>query len=789
MKKVLLSSFLICSLFVKGFSQSVTIPPADTKAYEKMKSEGKIPFDAMIDNRNVTFTPTFEDLKNLPNSHKMAGAGCGCYITPDATYTVAMAPNDDLSTGLITIPFSFCLYGTNYTNLYINNNGNVSFVSPYGTFSSSSFPTTSFIMVAPFWGDVDTRGTGVVYYKITPTALYVNWEAVGYYSSMTDKVNTFQLIITDGMDPVLPPGNNIAFCYGDMQWTTGAASSGVGGFGGIPSTVGVNKGDGISYIQIGRFDQPGAAYDGGYGANDGVSWLDNQSFYFNSCSGNNIPPIVSITPPILSGSGLCDTLKLCGTGDTLLVEALFLSPEAGQTTSIAVTLPPVPGFTIVSNTPGNSATAQVQIVGSAANAGLQTITFVATDDGTPAGISTVNLNVFIDTTGLAAFNPVISGILDFCSGGSTTLSVTPTSYDGYIWSNGTTGTSITADSTGSYWVTASENGCYKTVQVDVVEHPAPTPVIIGALFTCGTNTTPLTVDSTGLYTSYQWSNLSTNDSINVLTGTYSVIVTDALGCTGTSPPVTVVNANPTVNITGVTPFCPGDSITINAVASIPGGATYLWSNTDNSASTETNTAGQMYVTVSYANGCSASDTVTITQYDSPFAAFSESPDATANPGTPVNFTDLSTITPPGTIVNWEWYFGEIPGLLGSTVQNPTFTYTADGTYNVVLAVQSNNGCWDTINHEYVITSTVFVPNVFTPNGDGDNDYLVFKNLNYFPGTSLTVFNRWGNKLYQSGDYHNDWKGDGHSDGVYFFILENKDFKEPIKGFVQVLSEK
>ena len=213
----------------------------------------------------------------------------------------------------------------------------------------------------------------------------------------------------------------------------------------------------------------------------------------------------------MSGGGACDTLKLCGTNDTLLVSALFLSPEIGQITNIVVNLPAVPGFTVISNTPGNSATAQVQIVASPANAGLQVITFIATDDGVPAGVTTVNLNVFIDTTGLAAFNPVISGVLDFCTGDSTTLSVTPTTYDSYIWSNGSTGFSIPADSSGQYWVTASKNGCFQTVLVDVVEHPDPTPVIVGNLFTCFSNTTDLTVDSTSLYATYLWSNASTND--------------------------------------------------------------------------------------------------------------------------------------------------------------------------------------------------------------------------------------------------------------------------------------
>ncbi len=791
MKKHIFTIVLLASISLQGFAQAVKLPATDTKAYEAMKAQGKIPSGFNFENVNTSFQPTMEDLQRLGATHKMAGSGCGCYVAPDATYTLAMAPNDDLSTGLLGIPFTFCLYGTNYTTLYINNNGNISFGTPYGTYSSTPFPFAPNVMVAPFWADVDTRGTGTVKYKITPTAMYVNWEAVGYYSSMTDKVNTFQLIITDGSDPVLPAGNNIAFCYGDMQWTTGAASGGVGGFGGTastpvayPATVGINKGDAINYVQIGRFWAPGAAYDGGYGADDGISWLDNQSFYFNACSGNNIPPIVSITPPLLSGGGACDTLKLCGTNDTLVVSALFLSPEIGQTTSIVINLPAVPGFSVLSNTPGNSAVADVQIIASAANAGLQTITFIATDDGVPAGVTTVNLNVFIDTTGLAAFNPVISGILDFCIGDSTTLSVAPTSYDNYIWNNGSTAFSIVANASGQYWCTASENGCYKTILVDVVEHPNPTPVIVGNLFTCFSNATDLTVDSTSLYTNYLWSNASTNDSINVLNGTYSVTVTDSFGCVGTSPSVTVVNANPDVTITGSIPFCPEDSITLSAVPTIPAGASFLWSNADSTSSTVVNSAGQVIVTVSYSNGCNASDTITTTQFSSPVANFSSNPNGTANPGVTVNFTDLSTILS-GTIVSWWWYFGDSAGV-GSLSQNPSHIYGQDGTYPVMLVVQSNNGCLDTIIINYDIVSTVSVPNVFTPNGDLDNEYLEFKNLSYYPGSSLTIFNRWGNKIYESSDYQNNWKGDGQSDGVYYFILDNSKFENPIAGFFQMI---
>ena len=125
---------------------------------------------------------------------------------------------------------------------------------------------------------------------MTPTAVYINWEDVGYYSMHGDKLNTFQLIITNGSDPVIQ-GGNVAFCYQDMEWTTGDASSGVNGFYGTPATCGANSGDGIAYFLISYFDHAGGSFDGPQGSPDGIDWLDNKSFAFDASNTGNIPPI------------------------------------------------------------------------------------------------------------------------------------------------------------------------------------------------------------------------------------------------------------------------------------------------------------------------------------------------------------------------------------------------------------------------------------------------------------------------------------------------------------------
>jgi uncharacterized repeat protein (TIGR01451 family) len=208
-------------------------------------------------------------------------------VAPITTGSPPSYRNDDGSTDTIPLPFTFRFFGESYNEVYINNNGNISFGQAYGTYTSTGFPTSTFRMVAAFWADVDTRNdtSGLVYYKVSSNRLVVIWDRVGYFGSNADKLNTFEIVITDGTDPVVGMGNNVALSFADMQWTTGDASSGVNGFGGTPATVGLNKGDGASYALIGRFDHPGSDFDGPGGNADGVSYLDGKVFRFNISQG------------------------------------------------------------------------------------------------------------------------------------------------------------------------------------------------------------------------------------------------------------------------------------------------------------------------------------------------------------------------------------------------------------------------------------------------------------------------------------------------------------------------
>jgi hypothetical protein len=130
--------------------------------------------------------------------------------------------NDDLSSSA-DLDFLFNFFGTMYDKIYINNNGNLSFERAYGDYDPTGFPSTDFKMVAPFWADVDTRSQiGRVWKKKLPgNAFALAWDHVGYFPSQGDLRNTFQVVISDGTNAEMGLGNNVCFCYEDMQWTTG----------------------------------------------------------------------------------------------------------------------------------------------------------------------------------------------------------------------------------------------------------------------------------------------------------------------------------------------------------------------------------------------------------------------------------------------------------------------------------------------------------------------------------------------------------------------------------------
>ena len=358
-----------------AFSQEALDPYS--KEYQELKMQGMLqqPEPVPIQNYHPPVPPPADNSMLIPL---------------DDSFTIAMTANDDGYTSEMAIPFSFQFYGNTLNSFYINNNGNVSFGSAYSTYTPSGFPVSDFPMLAPFWADVDTRGSGsgLVYYRIEPNRVTVIWDHVGYYSSHYDKLCTFEVIFTDGTDPLIGIGNNVAFCYDDMQWTTGDASGGSSGFGGSPATVGANKGDGINYFLVGRFDHEGIDYDGPGGNSDGVSFLDNNCFSFNTGgSSNNIPPV----PQGFTSSQPVEI----SLNEVFNLSVGFISPEIGQITDVIVNVPPALNGFNYTVTPANVCIVDMDLTPNANNLGTHEIEFIATDNGTPPESTTTYLSVLI----------------------------------------------------------------------------------------------------------------------------------------------------------------------------------------------------------------------------------------------------------------------------------------------------------------------------------------------------------------------------------------------------------
>jgi hypothetical protein len=187
-----------------------------------------------------------------------------------------------------------------------------------------------------------------------------------------------------------------------MQWTTGDASSGVGGFGGAPATVGVNQGDGIHYFQVGTFDHAGGSFDGPYGGADGIDFLDNQEVYFNVADTINIPPVIV-------NSTICDTIDVF-TGDTLRAgissidfPLMVSTPEIDQIVTATITCSVPSALTVTQTQNTNVFKAyDCSVDVSSLSDGYYYVTITATDNGTPSRSSTSTVVIHLNgsTTGI-----------------------------------------------------------------------------------------------------------------------------------------------------------------------------------------------------------------------------------------------------------------------------------------------------------------------------------------------------------------------------------------------------
>jgi len=208
--------------------------------------------------------------------------------------------NDDGFSGPKNLGFTLNFFGTNQTQYFVNNNGNISFGNGIAVFTPTGPQGALQPIISPFFADVDTRNllSGVAHLRTDiANELIVTWDQVGYFNSHADKLNSFQLVLR-GPGFTIPAGEGaIGFFFKGMQWETGDNNGGAGGLGGTPAAVGFGDSSANGEVLQGSI------------ANGISGVVNNHHIWFDIVGG-----VPVVTPP---GNGAVPepaTLLLMGTG-------------------------------------------------------------------------------------------------------------------------------------------------------------------------------------------------------------------------------------------------------------------------------------------------------------------------------------------------------------------------------------------------------------------------------------------------------------------------------------------
>ena len=426
------------------------------------------------------------------------------------------------------------------------------------------------------------------------------------------------------------------------------------------------------------------------------------------------------------------------------------------------------------------------------------------------------------------------GNTTLCEGSATNLSANGASLYNWSYQNGVGGPLQPIATTASITVTPPAVGVNTYIVTGNSPCPSSTPdtkmVTVNVIPKANLIITPLpdvtkclnqpfvfnpiagssTSGNTGAPYSYSWTELPGNTpapgvnstssyTTNSNTTTTLVVAVSGSCAIPTSDTVVVKNFanNLGVAITNSILTCPNKPLDLTA--NITGGhAIYNYTWTVNSipvATTPTlsytspSSGGTYVVTVSVKDSCSYQATdndVIVVLPNTLNIAILDSVSLCGN--TPFSLTSASSGGYPD--YTYQWFL--VPN--STSISNgSTLSYTtpaSEGNYGVQVVITDSCGYQQSdiqiIN--VLPPCQIVIPNVITPNGDAANDYFKIKNIEYHPNTSVTIFDRWGKKVFESTNYNNEWKGDGVSDGTFFYVIEVPDDKK-YSGFITVFQGK
>ncbi len=365
---------------------------------------------------------------------------------------------------------------------------------------------------------------------------------------------------------------------------------------------------------------------------------------------------------------------------------------------------------------------------------------------------------------------------------------------GWQWYFGNTNTSIAQNPSENYGsegvyevqlVVTTDNGCRDTVthnNIEVYPTPVvdftPTDVCLNAPTVFQDLSNVSNMYTTNNITNWDWdfgdgvgtSNLQNPTYTYTQEGTYAaeLIVVSNHGCTDSLTKNVTVHPLPTVDFEGPAQGCSPVCVQLINNSAITSGTidTWVWNFGDGNTSgsqapnhcwyNDSQTSAENYdVTLTAISNFGCVDSMTIpamvTSYPIPQAIFTYNPLETDIYDPEINFIDQSIIAS-----QWQWDLGD--GTT-STIQNPVHTYADSGTYVVTLYMENTYGCRDTATKNVVIKPTfaIWIPNVFTPDGDGVNDYW-FSDGYGITELQTLVFDRWGLVVYEGYQLDSKWDG-------------------------------
>ncbi len=302
----------------------------------------------------------------------------------------------------------------------------------------------------------------------------------------------------------------------------------------------------------------------------------------------------------------------------------------------------------------------------------------------------------------------------------------------YTWSTGATSATINVTAAGTYWVEVDNGQCTASDTIEILSYSLPD---IGSDTTVCAGTV-VTLDAGNPGSSYQWNTGATTQTINVsTTGIYWVDVSSGSCSFRDSIDLTVITV-PQPDLGNDTAICPGNTVTFSVTDP---NSSYVWSDGSTDMNFTADTSGTIWVTASIGS-CIASDTVTMSFLSN------------VTLGSDISLCDISAgalldAGNPGSTYEWS---------TGATTQ--TITVNESGQYWVEVFNSSNCQLTDTINvYGDVAGTALFIPNCFTPNSDGKNEYFCAESTSVVE-FHMQIFNRWGQLIFESHDIADCWDG-------------------------------